>query len=475
MASVHFGRLHGTGGFSRTVAIKRLHAQFAKETEFVRMFLDEARLAGRIHHPNVVQTLDVVVLDTEIFLVMEYVQGESLARLAKTAREKSEDVPLPVVSAILCGTLHGLHAAHEATDAQGKRLDIVHRDLSPHNVLVGVDGVARVIDFGIAKAVGRLQMTNEGQVKGKLAYMAPEQLLEKTVDARSDVYAAGVVLWESLAGQRLFGEENPGAVMVSVLTRPIPAPSTVSPRVPRKLDRIAMRALERDPALRFQTARDMALAIEASVPAASPVRVAEWVRGLAGQVLEERSAIVLKSERRVPAPHASRGSDTFHTAAFDPADGTLSQRGSAVSVTMDSPRPRSRPRRVARVLAGAVLLMAVAVLALAAGKKLAVRVAPAAATGPSTPPSVPPAPPPPASAPIPAEAMPAPAAPVVASVRPALPVPSPAPATSRASARPARPIPAATTTSRGTGDAKPCVVRPYVDESGFTQFVKECP
>src|ERR1700729_765840 len=175
MATVHLGRLLGPVGFSRTVAIKRLHAQFAKDPEFVSMFLDEARLAARIRHPNVVQTLDVVATEGELFVVMDYVQGESLSRLLRASRTVGP-IPVRVASAILCGALHGLHAAHEATDEHGVPLGLVHRDMSPQNVLVDVDGSARVLDFGVAKAAGRTQTTGRGKIKGKLRYMAPEQI-----------------------------------------------------------------------------------------------------------------------------------------------------------------------------------------------------------------------------------------------------------------------------------------------------------
>src|SRR5580700_10113505 len=196
MATVHIGRLLGPVGFARTVAIKRLHAHMARNPEFVAMFLDEARLAARIRHPNVVSTLDVVATEGELFVVMEYVPGDSLARLLHAAREAGEPVPLPVAASIMVDVLHGLHAAHEASDERGQPLGLVHRDVSPHNVLVGTDGAAHVIDFGIAKAAGRAQVTREGQLKGKLAYMAPEQLKGGTggskVDRRADVFGAAV-------------------------------------------------------------------------------------------------------------------------------------------------------------------------------------------------------------------------------------------------------------------------------------------
>ncbi|HEY2366157.1 MAG TPA: serine/threonine-protein kinase, partial [Polyangiaceae bacterium] len=194
MATVHFGRLLGPVGFSRTVAIKRLHPQFAKDPEFVSMFLDEARLAARIRHPNVVPTLDVVATQGELFLVMDYVQGESLSRLIRATRERQQRIPVRYVASIITGALHGLHAAHEAKNERGEPLRIVHRDISPQNVLVGSDGVARVLDFGVAKAAGRFHTTREGNVKGKLPYMSPEQLRGQLVDRQTDVYAAAVCL-----------------------------------------------------------------------------------------------------------------------------------------------------------------------------------------------------------------------------------------------------------------------------------------
>ncbi|HEX4514731.1 MAG TPA: serine/threonine-protein kinase, partial [Polyangiaceae bacterium] len=204
MASVHFGRMIGPAGFARTVAIKRLHPHLAHDAEFATMFLDEARLAARIQHPNVVQTLDVVSHDNELLLVMEYVRGETLSRLLTAARKRKVAIPQRIVSAILIGVLHGLHAAHDAKSEQGMPLEIVHRDVSPQNVLVGADGVVRVVDFGVAKAASRAHSTRDGQIKGKLQYMAPEQLKREGVDRRADVYAVGVMLWECLAARKLF-------------------------------------------------------------------------------------------------------------------------------------------------------------------------------------------------------------------------------------------------------------------------------
>ena len=317
MATVHLGRLLGPVGFSRTVAIKRLHAQFAADPEFVSMFLDEARVAARIRHPNVVPTLDVVTTDGELFLVMEYVPGESLAKLTRAVRERGERIPLPVMSAIMVGTLLGLHAAHEATDERGEPLHIVHRDVSPQNVLVGTDGVAKILDFGVAKAAGRIQTTREGQIKGKLAYMPPEQLRGGDVTRKCDVYAAGVMLWELLTGQRLFSGDNEGAVVARVLEGRIERPSSVLIRnresilnadmaMIEALDATALRALAMDPNKRFATAREMADDIEQRCPAATFSVVSDWLQQVAKDVLRVRASLVSEIESSVSRP-AIRG------------------------------------------------------------------------------------------------------------------------------------------------------------------------
>ncbi len=296
MATVHFGKLLGEVGFSRTVAIKRLHAQFAREPEFVSMFIDEARVAARIQHRNVVPTLDVVALDGELFLVMEYIQGESLARLLRAMRERSEVIPVGIAVSIVSGLLDGLHAAHEACDERGEPLGIIHRDVSPQNVMVGADGVARVLDFGVAKAVGRLQTTRDGQLKGKLAYMSPEQLRHRPIDRRTNVYAASVVLWEALTGQRLFQADNEGALLGMVLDGEVDAPSSVNPLVPGLLDTVVLRGLATDPEDRYPTAHDMVMALERVVPPTSPREVGRWVELVARDALQYKADCVKELE-----------------------------------------------------------------------------------------------------------------------------------------------------------------------------------
>ncbi len=296
MATVHVGRLLGSAGFLRTVAIKRLHQQFANNRDFAAMFLDEARLAARVQHPNVVQTLDVVVEGGELLLVMEYVRGVSLSQLTRTARDQQVRLPPPVVVAILSGVLRGLHAAHEATDEKGAPLDIVHRDVSPQNVLVGVDGTARVLDFGIAKAAGRLHETREGEIKGKLLYMAPEQLAAEPLSRVTDVYAAGIVLFETLTSVRMFAGEQEAAAITKILKSELRMPSSIAPEL-APFDAIVRRAAAAAPDDRYPTAHDMACDLERIVTPASPREVAEWVMRLGGHVLDERAKMVAHVER----------------------------------------------------------------------------------------------------------------------------------------------------------------------------------
>jgi serine/threonine-protein kinase len=297
MATVHLGRIVGAGGFSRPVAIKRLHAQFARDPSFVAMFLDEARLASRIFHPNVVAPLDVVSTDGELFLVMEYVRGASLSRLLRAAITEDKPVPPKIIGAIMSGVLHGLHAAHEARGDRGEVLDIVHRDVSPQNVLVGVDGVARVLDFGVAKAAGRMQTTRDGQLKGKLAYMAPEQVKGEAVDRRTDIYAATVVLWEALTSKRLFKAENEANALARVLAGKVPPPTSEVPSLPPAIDRVVARGIHLEASERYATAREMAGELEAALGVATPTDVAEWVERCAQADLSEQAQRVGEMER----------------------------------------------------------------------------------------------------------------------------------------------------------------------------------
>lgn len=317
MATVHLARLVGPVGFSRTVAVKRMHAHLAKDPEFVAMFLDEARLVARIHHPNVVPTLDVVEEGDELLLVMEYVQGESLSKLLRQSRARSEHPTTDVVASIFAGVLHGLHAAHEATGERGEPLDIVHRDVTPQNILVGTDGVARLLDFGVAKAAQQSHSTRDGRLKGKLAYMAPEHISGEPIDRRCDIFSTGTALWEALAGRRLFEGETDARIIQKILTTEIRSPSEVAGRPSDALDSICARALAREPSGRFATARDMALALEHAAKLAPASEVGLWVERFAHGAIADRAArvkdleggadVVTKSAAElIPIHHAER-------------------------------------------------------------------------------------------------------------------------------------------------------------------------
>jgi eukaryotic-like serine/threonine-protein kinase len=297
MASVHIGRLLGSFGFSRTVAIKRLHESMAFDPEFLAMFLEEARLAARIRHGNVVQTLDVVAMDNELLLVMEYISGAALSRILNQNRKAERHTPHRVAVDIIVGVLNGLHAAHEAKDENGEPLHIVHRDVSPQNILIGTDGVARLLDFGIAKAKGGSNVTRPNQIKGKARYLSPETLTARSVTRASDIYSASVVLWEMLAGRRLFDASNARDVIDQVLNLKLMAPSQIRPHIARKLDEIVMRGLSRDPAARYATAREMALALEAAVTPVNGSAVADWAVSSVGEEIRERDNRVAQIER----------------------------------------------------------------------------------------------------------------------------------------------------------------------------------
>jgi serine/threonine protein kinase len=355
MATVHIGRLLGQVGFSRTVAIKRMHEHCSRDPEFVSMFIDEARLAARIRHPNVVPTLDVVALEGELFLVMEFVQGETLARLIRRSTKANLRIAPRVASSVITGLLEGLHAAHEAVGEHGEPLSIVHRDVSPQNVMVGTDGVARVLDFGVAKAANRLQTTRDGQIKGKIEYMAPEQIRGGAVDRRTDVYSAACCLWEMLTGRRLYIADNPVTLWGMVLEGKAEKPSTMNPEVSPDLDAITMRGLEPDPTRRYSTAEAMAIELEQSVGIATPREVGRWVQTLVSKKLRELDGVIAEldsvaSEISVPAEE-DLGSGVSSVGAAGPVPSDPPMPSGVMSVPAPgqlSAQPFPKPQTVAK-------------------------------------------------------------------------------------------------------------------------------
>jgi eukaryotic-like serine/threonine-protein kinase len=365
MATVHLGRSIGAAGFAKSVAIKRLHEHFARDPEFVAALLEEARLSERIRHPNVVATLDVVAVEHELLLVMEYVHGETLARLLRACARDGERCPPAVAASIAQAVLLGLHAAHNATDAAGAPLCIVHRDVSPQNVIVGADGIARLLDFGIAKAAGAASHTREGEVKGKLPYMAPEILKHQPASPQSDVYAVAVTLWESLCARRLFRGESEVATWAAVLEGAVEPPSrVVGPIGP--LDDVVMRGLARSTSERYATALAMAKAIEGAIRLAPASEVSAWVAERAADALAERSQTVRDIER-TPARAISPEARTAVAAeppapasSLAPAAGAVAAAPTASFAAASPPRRRGWAWGVGAVAMTAVVGLLVA-------------------------------------------------------------------------------------------------------------------
>ena len=291
VASVSVARHVGDAGFERLVAIKRVHRHLLRDPDVFASLADEARLSALVRHPNVVATHEVLDQKGELLLVQEYVEGVSLALLHKRVGAR-QDARLPVdaVARIAIDFLRGLHAAHEAVDMRGAPLGLVHRDVSPQNVLVGVDGVSRLIDFGVARAEGRIIETQGGILKGKLAYMAPEQVGERPVDRRADIFASGVVVWELLVGARPFDGIGEAESMARVLAAEIDLTAITARSA--DLAPIVARALARKPAARWATAEDLAEAIAEAVRPATDAVMRALVKDIAGELIEERRSAI---------------------------------------------------------------------------------------------------------------------------------------------------------------------------------------
>lgn len=335
MAVVHLGRLRGDAGFSRAVAIKRLHRQYVGDPELTTLLLDEARLASRLRHPNIVAPRDLIVSGKEIFVVMEYIQGLTLAALVRKARAKGEPIPIAIVARIMSDVLTGLHAAHEAKDDQGRPLALVHRDVSPQNVMVGVDGLARVLDFGIAQAAFRSQTTRDGQLRAKLAYASPEHVLDQSVDRRADVYSAAIVCWELLTLERLFTASNDSALLARVLEQAPHPPSKMRAEIPMAIDELVLAALDKDPSRRPPSAEEFAIALEKVAVPATHRDVARWVNSLGGESLDQLAAQLAEVERGAATPETRKN---FATDVRTQTTGTVAQ-------TRDALSPAARKRR----------------------------------------------------------------------------------------------------------------------------------
>jgi serine/threonine protein kinase len=284
----------GVSGTERLVILKSLLPELAEQEGFIDQFLDEARVAAKLNHPNVVQMLEAGLWNGMYFIAMEYIRGENLSRIQKTAKAKGLPFPVHIVVRVIRDALNGLGHAHGAIDDQtGQPLSVVHRDVSPQNIMVRVDGVTKVVDFGIAKSGNRSSRTATGVLKGKLQFMSPEQVKGENVDARTDQFAMGIVLWELLTGQRLFGGDNEIAILKAVLQQRIPKPSEHVPGLPPDLELVIMKMLERDPNQRYASCEDAADGLSSWLSQGSR-RVSEndvagFIKAIVGDNIDEQT------------------------------------------------------------------------------------------------------------------------------------------------------------------------------------------
>lgn len=376
MGTVYLAQLAGAKGFGKWVAIKWVHAHLAKDGRFVRMLIDEAKTMSSIDHPGVCQVLDFVEDDTTAYIVMEYLHGESLVSVLRVAREKG-GLPVPHAVRIAVQVARGLHAAHEARGPDGAPLGVVHRDISPHNVHVLYSGGAKVLDFGIALARGRLtEETATGEVKGKPAYMAPEQILGGEHDRRADVWALGVVLWEMLTERRLFRADNDAQTLHRVLEEDVKPPSHYRQGVSPQLDQALLRALERDVSKRFATAAELADALESAMlehqQVATESHVAAWMEQCHGEARTLRESLL-----------RARFSEDAGVLAID-LHGRTASRGTprSVEVTASASVGSARwmRRRAFRLASGVAAALVVVLLAVAVGSWLRPSARPLAAS-----------------------------------------------------------------------------------------------
>lgn len=288
MASVHLGRMDGPGGFQKWVAIKRIHPHLVEHDQFVDMFLDEARIAAGINHANVAQVFDLGKDDNTYWIAMEYLHGEPLRELMRRQEPGKPIVGPELAAKIISDAAEGLHAAHELRGRNGQLLGLVHRDVTPHNLFITYDGYTKVVDFGIAKVADRLSTTNAGTLKGKLAYMSPEQVRGADIDRTTDVFALGVVLWELTTGQRLFRMDTDLDTLEKVQACLVPPPSSIIEGYPIELEAIVLKALSKSKAERFATAREFSRALQSFLMKRGNFIGPEEVSEFVGKVFADR-------------------------------------------------------------------------------------------------------------------------------------------------------------------------------------------
>jgi serine/threonine protein kinase len=310
MAEIHLARARGVEGFEKLVVLKRILPQFAHDEEFVRMFLDEARLAAHLHHSNIVQVYDIGAVDQQYFLAMEYLNGADTRQIMRAAVRRNERIPLEHALTIMVAVLSGLHHAHTRV-VDGRPLNLVHRDVSPQNVFVTFEGGVKLLDFGIARASDRLSETRTGTLKGKTSYMSPEQVQGMPLDRRSDVFAAAIMLWELTTSRRLFTGDSELEILRKIREEDSPRPSLHSFAYPLALERIVLKGLRRNWESRYQSAEEMQLELEAFARqqkiALSPIALTRYMRELFGDSRRTQSdPVQVETSASAPSPPVVR-------------------------------------------------------------------------------------------------------------------------------------------------------------------------
>jgi serine/threonine-protein kinase len=359
MADVYLAALQGPAGISKLVVIKQLLEKMSGKKVFRQMFLDEARLATRFNHPNVVQTYEVFERGKDLLLAMEYLEGQPLNRVLREMSRRDAKVSSALLARVASDALAGLHHAHELTDFDGGKLSVIHRDVSPQNIFVTYDGQVKVVDFGIAKTADSTSKTQTGVLKGKAAYMAPEQLNGDPIDRRVDVFTAGTVLWELLTMRRLMAGSSHMETLLRVMREPIPRVSEFVPHVDLRLDRIVARALERDPARRFPTALAMREALEDYIAASGLPSRHEDIGRLVNELFKETRASVQGQIRERLREEASASESRIQTPRLlTLVDQTVAATPRAIRRVPPKVTVKGRARVAGRVLVATLGILA---------------------------------------------------------------------------------------------------------------------
>lgn len=334
MAEVFLAR-HGSS--RQVVALKRILPNVSEDEEFIELFHDEARIATLLEHPNIARTLDAGQVDGSHFMALEYVDGKPLRTLIDRAATRQATLPVELAVFILTQVTLGLAYAHDRRDGQGRPLNIVHRDVSPQNILISYDGRVKLIDFGIAKAAGKITRTQAGMIKGKVGYMSPEQVGGKEVDRRTDVFALGICLWEALTGKRLYDGPNEIVVMNKIRTHAVPAPTAENPRLPRAVDSIVLKALAKDPNQRYATASELVADLQALAGSFPAPGDAGRLAQLMSQMFPSEAAQAASGPQEITGMSDKGGSD------LDVFDGLAKKSGRGGPASTPAPAPRSLP------------------------------------------------------------------------------------------------------------------------------------